>query len=213
MEGEKRRRVSVDSSSRSVSCMSLLTSLFLAAIQSLIDALETARMTQQEKEERADAQRRMLGANNNSPAPPPPPSSLPHPPPQLSPPPHGSSARSDISSAVSYSTGLMTSPNSLQSPGGAGGLVGVPGMGIGLMVDWKDDKKGSIEAGDADGITFQPVDPISKLELVDPCLASDGYIHDRWTIISNRPEHPLRPGQPLRILGDVVQLRSAIFQR
>ena len=115
-------------------------------------------------------------------------------------------------------------------------------MGVGLMGGahggWTDDKKGYIDAGEGDGISFQPVDPISKLELVDPCLASDGYIHDRWTvscfllssqtckistdpslfpfrcqIITNRPEHPLRPGVPLRILGDVVQLRSAIFQR
>jgi len=59
-------------------------------------------------------------------------------------------------------------------------------MGVGLMGGahggWTDDKKGYIEAGDGDGISFQPVDPISKLELVDPCLASDGYIHDRWTV-------------------------------
>lgn len=59
-------------------------------------------------------------------------------------------------------------------------------MGVGLMGGahggWTDDKKGYMEPGEGDGISFQPVDPISKLELVDPCLASDGYIHDRWTV-------------------------------
>ncbi|KAL7411716.1 hypothetical protein BDY24DRAFT_395805 [Mrakia frigida] len=190
-------------------------------IQSLIDALETARLTQQEKEERSATQQRILGggAANGSSAPFP--SFYPLPPQN---PPSlqtnmDSSARSHRSdnSSISYSTALLTSPNPLNSPGGGGGLVGAPGMGVGLMGGahggWTDDKKGYIEAGEGDGISFQPVDPISKLELVDPCLASDGYIHDRWTIITNRPEHPLRPGVPLRILGDVVQLRSAIFQR
>lgn len=192
------------------------------AIQSLIDALETARLTQQEKEERANTQQRMLGGTNGStPAPqqPPPSSYQPQSSPIVQQTTNDSSARSHRSdnTSISYSTGLLTSPGVLASPGGGGGLVGAPGMGIGLMGGvhggWTDDKKGYIDGGDGDGISFQPVDPISKLELVDPCLASDGYIHDRWTIITNRPEHPLRPGVPLRILGDVVQLRSAIFQR
>jgi len=57
----------------------------------------------------------------------------------------------------------------------------------------------------AEVIGFHPIDPITKLDLVDPVLCSDGLMHDRWSIILS--------GKPYKhqILGEVKQLREAIF--
>ncbi|GAA5870905.1 hypothetical protein JCM16303_001625 [Sporobolomyces ruberrimus] len=62
-------------------------------------------------------------------------------------------------------------------------------------------------------ILFLPRDPFTNEDLVDPVLANDGLIHDRWTLVSTCCENVRDPSEPLLILGDVVQLREAIFQQ
>ncbi|GAA5911040.1 hypothetical protein JCM8208_003965 [Rhodotorula glutinis] len=63
-------------------------------------------------------------------------------------------------------------------------------------------------------IMFHPRDPFTDAELVDPVLANDGLIHDRWSLVGSTGTHKnLRdPGEPLLIVGDVVQLREALFK-
>ncbi|KPV76877.1 uncharacterized protein RHOBADRAFT_51862 [Rhodotorula graminis WP1] len=63
-------------------------------------------------------------------------------------------------------------------------------------------------------IVFHPRDPFTDTELVDPVLANDGLIHDRWSLVAGTGTHKnLRdPGEPLVIVGDVVQLREALFK-
>lgn len=67
-------------------------------------------------------------------------------------------------------------------------------------------------------IVFHPRDPFTDAELVDPVLANDGLIHDRWSLVastsssSSTPKNLRDPGEPLLIVGDVVQLREALFK-
>ncbi|GAA5924787.1 uncharacterized protein JCM15063_005732 [Sporobolomyces koalae] len=61
-------------------------------------------------------------------------------------------------------------------------------------------------------ILFLPKDPITNEDLIDPVLANDGLIHDRWSLVSGNHKNLRDPSTPLIILGDVVQLREAIFQ-
>ncbi|GAA6064768.1 hypothetical protein JCM10212_004416 [Sporobolomyces blumeae] len=66
-------------------------------------------------------------------------------------------------------------------------------------------------------ILFVPRDPLTGENLVDPVLANDGLIHDRWSLVhpsSSPPPKNLRnPQEPLVITGEIVQLREAIFER
>ncbi|GAA5908742.1 uncharacterized protein JCM6883_004157 [Sporobolomyces salmoneus] len=63
-------------------------------------------------------------------------------------------------------------------------------------------------------ILFLPKDPFTNRDLIDPILANDGLIHDRWSLVSEGPHENLKdPFEPLGILGDVVQLREAIFEQ
>ncbi|KAK4046859.1 hypothetical protein OIV83_005755 [Microbotryomycetes sp. JL201] len=52
------------------------------------------------------------------------------------------------------------------------------------------------------------IDPLDQRDMIDPVLASDGLIYDRWSLIEN-----VLPtlSDSLIILGDVVQLREAIY--
>ena len=43
------------------------------------------------------------------------------------------------------------------------------------------------------------------------CIGADGLLHDRWTLIEGKHENMRDPSEPLLIVGDVVQLREAIF--
>ena len=55
-----------------------------------------------------------------------------------------------------------------------------------------------------------PIDPVSRLELVDPVLCTDGLIHDRWSVLLTADALDSRTKQPLRIVGEVTQLKEAI---
>lgn len=113
-----------------------------------------------------------------------------------------------VQSDVSYSPSQLSTPG----PGGLSLVQPLQGLSVtnGAAPAWPKEKQGGSQQT-PEGIWFQAKDPISKTELIDPVLASDGYIHDRWTLISERPEHPRKPGVPLLICGEVIQLRSAIF--
>jgi hypothetical protein len=82
-------------------------------------------------------------------------------------------------------------------------------------------------------ILFLPKDPFTNQDLIDPVLASgsfepfhhslyeilncyrisDGLIHDRWSLVDGAHDNVRDPSEPLVILGDVIQLREAIFQQ
>ncbi|BGP37366.1 hypothetical protein JCM10449v2_001272 [Rhodotorula kratochvilovae] len=70
-------------------------------------------------------------------------------------------------------------------------------------------KKDRIPPG---AIVFNPKDPFTDAELVDPVLANDGLIHDRWSLVTGLHKNLRDPGEPLLIVGDVVQLREALFK-
>ncbi|KAM0756500.1 hypothetical protein T439DRAFT_31382 [Meredithblackwellia eburnea MCA 4105] len=61
-------------------------------------------------------------------------------------------------------------------------------------------------------IVFAPTDPITGEDLVDPVLANDGLIHERWSLVKGKHKNVRDPSEPLFILGEVAQLREAIFQ-
>lgn len=61
-------------------------------------------------------------------------------------------------------------------------------------------------------IVFHPRDPFTDAELLDPVLANDGLIHDRWSLVTGSHKNLRDPGEPLLIVGDVVQLREALFK-
>ncbi|GAA6047707.1 hypothetical protein JCM3770_001734 [Rhodotorula araucariae] len=61
-------------------------------------------------------------------------------------------------------------------------------------------------------IVFNPTDPFTNAELIDPVLANDGLIHDRWSLVTGSHKNLRDPGEPLLIVGDVVQLREALFK-
>ncbi|CED85329.1 Tetratricopeptide repeat-containing domain [Phaffia rhodozyma] len=189
-------------------------------IQSLIDALETQRQAQIEKEERQAANDRISsshGAQQSTgyPGQLQQPSNLPiagptggpfsHQPPQAVLRDDASlrSTRSDSTTTLGASGGLNIS--GIVLPGSMGEKAVTSSEKHGA---WGEDAKN--EGG---GISFHPIDPISKMELVDPVLASDGFIHDRFTLLTHKPNHPTKPNEPLRILGDIGQLRTAIFVR
>ncbi|GAA5885014.1 hypothetical protein JCM6882_007192 [Rhodosporidiobolus microsporus] len=69
-------------------------------------------------------------------------------------------------------------------------------------------KKDRIPQG---AIVFNPKDPFSEEDLIDPILANDGLIHSRWTLVEGTHKNLRDPSEPLVIVGDVVQLREAIF--
>ncbi|GAA5967843.1 hypothetical protein JCM3765_001898 [Sporobolomyces pararoseus] len=62
-------------------------------------------------------------------------------------------------------------------------------------------------------ILFLPKYPFTNRELVDPVLANDGLIHDRWSLVEGSHQNIRDPFESLVIVGDVVQLREAIFQQ
>ncbi|GAA5973247.1 hypothetical protein JCM11641_003033 [Rhodosporidiobolus odoratus] len=72
----------------------------------------------------------------------------------------------------------------------------------------KGKKKEKIPQG---AILFNPKDPFSDGDLVDPVLANDGLIHERFTLVEGSHKNLRDPTEPLIIVGDVVQLREAIF--
>ncbi|GAA5930672.1 hypothetical protein JCM1841_004733, partial [Sporobolomyces salmonicolor] len=49
-------------------------------------------------------------------------------------------------------------------------------------------------------------------DLIDPVLANDGLIHDRWTLVEGSHKNMRDPAEPLLIVGGLVQLREAIFR-
>ncbi|GAA5891383.1 hypothetical protein JCM5296_006507 [Sporobolomyces johnsonii] len=71
------------------------------------------------------------------------------------------------------------------------------------------ERKDRIPTG---AIVFNPKDPFSESDLIDPVLANDGLIHDRWTLVEGSHENVRDPADPLLIVGDLVQLREAIFK-
>ncbi|KAI5475808.1 hypothetical protein MNV49_000819 [Pseudohyphozyma bogoriensis] len=90
--------------------------------------------------------------------------------------------------------GSMTSMGSADSGEGVDGMQRRGGRRKGKAKEGNGVVPGSI--------VFSPLDPFTNEDLIDPVLANDGLIHDRWTLIES----------PLLIVGDVVQLREAIFQ-
>lgn len=44
-------------------------------------------------------------------------------------------------------------------------------------------------------IVFAPKDPFTEEDLVDPVLASDGLIHDRWTMIDGKYDNVRDPSE------------------
>ncbi|CEQ39077.1 SPOSA6832_00575, partial [Sporobolomyces salmonicolor] len=71
------------------------------------------------------------------------------------------------------------------------------------------ERKDRIPAG---AIVFNPRDPFSEADLIDPVLANDGLIHDRWTLVEGSHKNMRDPAEPLLIVGGLVQLREAIFR-
>ncbi|KWU44672.1 hypothetical protein RHOSPDRAFT_25581 [Rhodotorula sp. JG-1b] len=60
---------------------------------------------------------------------------------------------------------------------------------------------------DPTGLMFDLVD-LTGAEIVDPVLASDGLIYDRWALVNAK----IVPAKsPLRILGEVTELRDKLF--
>ena len=55
-------------------------------------------------------------------------------------------------------------------------------------------------------IGFNPIDPITKMELVDPVLCTNGLIQDRWSVLLSTDLVDAKTGEPLKILGDVLQV-------
>ncbi|GAA5998100.1 uncharacterized protein JCM10292_002323 [Rhodotorula paludigena] len=74
----------------------------------------------------------------------------------------------------------------------------------------KGKEKSTLPPG---AVVLNSKDPFTDQDLIDPVLANDGLIHDRWFLVSNEyHQQNLRdPGEPLIIVGDVVQLREALF--
>jgi tetratricopeptide (TPR) repeat protein len=204
-------------------------------IQSLIDALETARLTQREKEERAEAAERLLGeragrmsiSQDGGSRPPrtAQPSMFPSGRQQLQA--YDASIRSSktTNSGTNSETSFSYQSTPMQSPGGLNVIAPPNGFLHPSSTHdppafpqshhhfpYRDDKK-PLDDANAESILFKPIDPISKTELLDPILASDGFIHDRFCFLSARPSYPSKPNTPLTILGNVTQLRLAIHAR
>ncbi|TKA53186.1 hypothetical protein B0A53_04042 [Rhodotorula sp. CCFEE 5036] len=61
------------------------------------------------------------------------------------------------------------------------------------------------------GLVFDLVDPTGA-EIVDPVLASDGLIYDRWALVNAKPVPDDDAAKsPPRILGEVTELRDKLF--
>ncbi|GAA5828977.1 hypothetical protein JCM11251_004085 [Rhodosporidiobolus azoricus] len=69
-------------------------------------------------------------------------------------------------------------------------------------------KKDRIPQG---AILLNSKDPLSDADLIDPVLATDGLIHCRWALTEGTHKNLRDASEPLVIVGDVVQLREAIF--
>lgn len=121
----------------------------------MLDALEALRLSQAEKEARSAAEQRILNPNGYA----------------------ARGADVDQASLRSLRSETELSYNlAASSPGiGAGGLNYVPAQSLAQVAkaaeNWPEEKKMPLDDG---GIYFQPVDPITKLELIDPVLADDG---------------------------------------
>ncbi|GJN88024.1 hypothetical protein Rhopal_000980-T1 [Rhodotorula paludigena] len=74
----------------------------------------------------------------------------------------------------------------------------------------KGKEKSTLPPG---AVVLNSKDPFTDQDLIDPVLANDGLIHDRWCLVSKeyRQQNLRDPGEPLIIVGDVVQLREALF--
>lgn len=124
--------------------------------------MEAMRLSQAEKEARTAAEQRLLN-HNGYPAPTPS-SHQSHPTTSYRPLDSDQASVRSVGTDLSYAT---------QGGGGSTYHPTTPSANaLGKAVErWPDEKQDPLEAG---GIYFQPVDPISKLELVDPVLADDG---------------------------------------
>lgn len=145
--------------------MALTFDVPVAAIQSLLDALEALRLSQADKELRAAAEQRLLHPNGQPTAPA---ANGYHAPSAAS---GGRPLDNDQASMRSF-----RSETELSYAGpGPGGISYAPNQSLAQVAkaaeSWPDDKKMPLDDG---GIYFQPVDPITKLELIDPVLADDG---------------------------------------
>ncbi|BGP19037.1 hypothetical protein JCM10213v2_007117 [Rhodosporidiobolus nylandii] len=109
----------------------------------------------------------------------------------------------DNSSLFSRKRSVATSMTSAPSLG--------PEDGNESSVDRKGRRREKKEKIPQGAIIFNPRDPYSNAELCDPVLANDGLIHDRWTLVEGDHQNLRDPNEPLVIVGDVVQLREAIF--
>jgi hypothetical protein len=151
--------------SRCVSHSRMLTNYHLAAIQSLLDALEALRLSQADKELRAAAEQRLLYPNGQ------PPVSNSN---GYQAPLAAASGRQVDNDQASMRSFRSETELSYAGPG-PGGISYAPGQSLSQVAkaaeSWPDDKKMPLDDG---GIYFQPVDPITKLELIDPVLADDG---------------------------------------
>ncbi|KAK4050048.1 hypothetical protein OIO90_005238 [Microbotryomycetes sp. JL221] len=63
------------------------------------------------------------------------------------------------------------------------------------------------------GIIVMTKDPHDQRDMIDPVLASDGLVYDRWTLIEHNLTNTRDTTQSLVILGDLVQLREAIYDQ
>ncbi|BGP22234.1 tetratricopeptide repeat containing protein [Rhodotorula toruloides] len=59
----------------------------------------------------------------------------------------------------------------------------------------------------SDSVLLNAKDAATGVDLIDPVLGTDGKIYDRWTLAEPSPVID----DSLRIVGDVVQLRNALF--
>ncbi|KAM0792683.1 hypothetical protein ACM66B_002463 [Microbotryomycetes sp. NB124-2] len=59
-------------------------------------------------------------------------------------------------------------------------------------------------------VAIHTQDPIDQRDMIDPVLASDGMIYDRWSLIEKSDKFS-EAEESLVIIGDVVQLREAIY--
>lgn len=145
-------------------CRVALT-VVLTAIQSLLDALEALRLSQADKELRAAAEQRLLYPNGQ-------PQALVTNGYQASP--AAAGGRPIDNDQTSMRSFRSETELSYAGPG-TGGISYAPNQSLDQVAkaaeSWPDDKKMPLDDG---GIYFQPVDPITKLELIDPVLADDG---------------------------------------
>ncbi|GAA6012604.1 hypothetical protein JCM10207_009054 [Rhodosporidiobolus poonsookiae] len=117
---------------------------------------------------------------------------------------------SDAASLLSKRRSTFSPTESSFAPSMKSGIT--PSIRSGLTSASSGKGKGKEKRIPPGAVVFLPKDPLSEDDLIDPVLANDGLIHSRWTLTQEKQHKNLRdPDEPLVIVGDVVQIREAIF--